>query len=227
MTETPEAQPTAPDAGALVPAMLSLCAGGLVRTWTAAGERLWSVPDDALRRTMYEGRISRTPREDRRFREVALLDEASGTLVLMPLIRTAGGGDVTDLGLPPMTLAPADAQGRPADDFMDDVADALYRAVRYTVDAGGFLLVELGGWDAPERPYCLFAVDGDAVHIETAPAPVGAPIWTPHLAPGAPGASVRAPLGDDTLEVSWRIMLDAVATWQVSPWELALTYGVR
>ncbi|WP_425953722.1 hypothetical protein [Xylanimonas sp. McL0601] len=208
----------------LTPAMLSLCAGGLVRTWTEVGARLWSVEDDSLRTAMYEGRLARTPREDRRFREVALLDEEQGVLVLAPLIRAAGGADEFSLDVAPLTLRPA---GEPNDEVMDDVADALVRAIGFTVSSGGFLLVEKGGWDAPEVPYCLFVVDDDAVHIETAPAPHGAKVWAEHVRPGAPGATVSAPMSDDVLAVAWRIVLDAVATWGVSPWELALTFGVR
>jgi hypothetical protein len=53
-------------------AMLSLCAGGLVHTWTDAGSRLWSVREaDFLRGIQGTGVIGRTVREERRFREAA------------------------------------------------------------------------------------------------------------------------------------------------------------
>jgi hypothetical protein len=53
-------------------AMLSLCAGGLLRTWTGAGSRLWSVRDaDFLRGIQGTGVIGRSVREYRRFREAA------------------------------------------------------------------------------------------------------------------------------------------------------------
>jgi hypothetical protein len=52
--------------------MLSLCAGGLLRTWTGAGSRLWSVRDaDFLRGIQDTGVIGRSVREYRRFREAA------------------------------------------------------------------------------------------------------------------------------------------------------------
>jgi hypothetical protein len=74
------------EAGAtLETAMLSPCVGGFVRTWTEYESRLWSVADpDALSSVMGEGILARTLREERRFREVGLLHEPSGTLLLQP-----------------------------------------------------------------------------------------------------------------------------------------------
>ena len=72
-------------------AMLSPCVGGLVRTWTDGGSRLWGVDDPAaLASMMGRGIIARTPREDRRFREVGLLNERTGTLLLQSRWPKAG-----------------------------------------------------------------------------------------------------------------------------------------
>jgi hypothetical protein len=64
-------------------AMLSLCAGGLVRTWTDKGTRLWQVQQaEILHGVQGRGVIGRTLREEPRFREVGLLVEDRGTLLL-------------------------------------------------------------------------------------------------------------------------------------------------
>ena len=47
-------------------AMLSPCVGGLVRTWTDAESRLWSVPDPtSLQSYLGRGLIARTLREEK------------------------------------------------------------------------------------------------------------------------------------------------------------------
>ena len=89
-----------PQGDDLVPAQLSPCVGGLVRTWTEAGTRLWSVPDDAaLAAVQGTGVLARSPRAEGRFRETALLHEESATLFL----RTSSPDGVTTS----VQLAPA------------------------------------------------------------------------------------------------------------------------
>jgi hypothetical protein len=68
-----------------MPAMISLCAGGLVRTWTDSDSSLWRVQEaEFLHDVQGTGVIGRTLREERRFREAALLSEhrGSGTLIV-------------------------------------------------------------------------------------------------------------------------------------------------
>ncbi|QAY71590.1 hypothetical protein [Xylanimonas protaetiae] len=217
MNDTPDAR------SKLVPAQLSLCAGGLVTTWTDR-PRLWSLDDDGLRRAMYEGLLARTQRADGRFREVALLDEERGVLVLAPRTRAP---DADPRGAFDGVTIPLGTPGKPRDTTMDDVADGLRRAVRFTVASGGYLLLEAGGWDAPAEPYCLFVAADDEIRLEAAPAPAGSQFWSDHVTAGQPVASVAAPRSDATLAVVWRMMWDVALTWDVTPWDLALTYGVR
>ena len=102
--------------------------------------------------------------------------------------------------------------------------------MRYTVETDGLLVVELGGWDAPLEPYCLFLVmhdQGELSVIETAPAPAGAKLWQQHIRPGAAGATMAAPASAQTLDVVPVLIIDACATWGVEPWDLALTFGDR
>ena len=75
----------------LDPVMLSPCVGGLVRTWHSDGSsRLWGVTDPSnLVSVMGRGVIARTLREERRYREAALLNERTSTLLLQPRRPTA------------------------------------------------------------------------------------------------------------------------------------------
>ncbi|WP_245816069.1 hypothetical protein [Rhodococcus maanshanensis] len=80
--------PAGLEAGAsLVTAMLSPVSGGLVRTWTEDGTRLWSVDDpDGLSELLGRGLIARTSVPDDRFRETVLLDAAAGTMLVLERI---------------------------------------------------------------------------------------------------------------------------------------------
>jgi hypothetical protein len=69
-----------------MPAMISLCAGGLVRTWTDSDSSLWRVQEaEFLHDVQGTGVIGRTLREERRFREAALLSEHRGSGVCSQL----------------------------------------------------------------------------------------------------------------------------------------------
>jgi len=209
-------------------AMLSPCVGGLVRTWTDSGSRLWGVADPGgLASMMGQGLIARTPYEEGRFREVALLHEGTGTL----LIQSRKGAATPDGGV---QLEARELQltepGAPTSSVGSDLQGLLERAVRYTVAVDGFLLLETGGWDAPPEPYCLFLVvheKGEMSVVETAPAPIGARFWAESIEPDAPGATMSAPISDETLAVVPTLIIDACATWGLEPWDLALTYGTR
>ena len=209
-------------------AMLSPCVGGLVRTWTDRGSRLWGVADPpSLASRMGRGILARTLREERRFREVALLHEESGTLLLQSRRPTAKADGTLESAVPAVQLI---EPGPPTSGWQQGFKDLLGQAVRHTVEVDGLLLVELGGWDAPLEPYCLFLVthdDGEVSVLETAPPPNGSTLWQPHIRPGLAGAALQAPATDQTIDVVPLFMLDALATWGVDPWDLAITYGIR
>lgn len=209
-------------------AMLSPCVGGLVRTWTNGGPRLWGVADPlGLSSVMGQGLIARTLREERRFREVALLNERTGTLLLQPRKPTAADDKSLQYE---GRLVQLTEPGAPTSAVWSDLKEVLGQAVRYTVAVDGFLVVEYGGWDAPIEPFCLFMVvhdQGEMSALETAPVPRGARFWKDGIKPGEDGATISAPATDETLAVVPTLILDACATWGVEPWDLALTYGRR
>ncbi len=209
-------------------AMLSPCVGGLVRTWTDHSSRLWGVAEPTiLASSMGRGVIARTLREERRFREVALLHEATGTLVLQSRWPTAEADGTLASTVRSVQLT---EPGAPTSSPWMDLTELLGQAVRHTVEVDGLLVVEIGGWDAPIEPYCLFLVthdQGEMSVVETAPPPVGAPLWKPHIVPGLAGATMVAPVSEETLAVAPALIVDACATWGLDPWDLAITYGSR
>jgi hypothetical protein len=124
-------------------AMLSLYAGGLLRTWTEAGSsRLWKVREaDFLRGIQGTGVIGRTLREDRRFREAALLSDDSGTLILQSRFPTNVEAGSLQIEANVLQLEPA---REVAESFYDDVRSLLMQAIRYVVANDEFLVVEKG-----------------------------------------------------------------------------------
>lgn len=219
--------PLNPGDSAIV-AMLSPCVGGLVRTWTDSGPgRLWSVTDaDYLRAVQGTGTLARTVREEHRFREVALLSEGTGTLMLQPRYPSAAEDDSLQFEGALIRLEPA---GNTSDSVDDDMRSLLAEAINHGLANGEFLAVEKGGWEAPSEPFCLFAVipndDGFVSIIEAGPAPSDSEIWGPHIVAGQASTALSAHADRDTIDVAPIIMLEAIASWGLEPWDLALTFG--
>jgi hypothetical protein len=212
-------------------AMISLCAGGLVRTWTDSESRLWRVQEaDYLHSVQGTGVIGRTLREERRFREAAMLseDNDSGTLIVQSRFPIAAEDGSFEIEANVLRLEPA---RETTGSVYDDVRSLLEQAIHHVLAQNEFLVVEKGGWDAPIEPFCLFiliAEEGGAVSvIDTAPEPRGSEIWEPHIVPGRPTNTLSAPATTDTIDVAPIVMLDAIATWGLKPWDLAMTFGQR
>ena len=210
-------------------AMLSLCAGGLVRTWTDSRSRLWRVREaEQLRSLQGTGFIGRALREEGRFREVGMLCEERGTLILQSRFPATADGDNVAFEANVLNLEPA---VQADSSVFDDVESLLRQAIRHTVEQNEFLLVETGGWDAPLEPFCLFIVvsedDSPVSVIETAPEPRGSRLWEPHMVTGRETNSLSAPATAENIDAAPIVMLDAIATWGLEPWDLALTFGRR
>lgn len=109
-----------------------------------------------------------------------------------------------------------------------ELTDFLNSVARSAVDRGEFWVAELGGWDAPEKPYCLFAVldqgDGPVSLIEAVPAPRGTRFW-PDAPEGQPGNTVTAPADEGSLSGVGVFAGSAIHSWGVGPWDIALTFG--
>lgn len=211
-------------------AQISPCVGGLVRTWVDGGEsKLWSTPDaDWLFENQATGTIGRTMREEHRFREAAFLSDDGRKLLVLP--RFPLETDEESLKFAGQVLR-LEAPKAPTGTVFDNFYALLGRAVQHCVTGSEFLVVERGGWEAPDEPYCLFILtleDGSPISIvETAPPPRGSQFWEPHIREGEAGATVRAPAATDTIDVVPALMIEAITRWGLDPWDLALTFGRR
>ena len=209
---------------ALVPVQLSPCVGGLLRTWTEGGTQLWSVPDDsALVAAQGTGVLARVDRGQQRFRETALLDEAGGLLVLQP---RAEGGQL------PATTVKLEPAGEARADAPQEFARAINQAVRHVASTFEYLVLDVGGWDAPFEPFVFFALHVDEQGnqlstIEASPAPQGSKLWEPHIRPGVQAVAVNAPVSQEAIDMAAYYLADAVVGMQLLPWDVAFTFGVR
>lgn len=210
--------------------ILSPCVGGLLRTWDESNETtLWSVPDASfLLSRQGGGLLGRSLREERRFFEAGLLVPNRQTLMLQGRFpRQTDDGSMQLDG----SMLKLEAATAPADSAIDDFRNLLSRAIQHCISSGEFLVLEKGGWEAPTEPYCLFIAveeDGKWVNvIETAPQPLASEIWSSHCISGQSGATLRAPTTHETLDVAPLVMIEAIATWGLQPWDLALVFGAR
>ncbi|MEV0948074.1 hypothetical protein [Rhodococcus sp. NPDC049939] len=209
----------------MVPAMISPVSGGLVRTWTETESMLWSVEDpDRLGGVLGRGLVGRTPMPDNRFREALLLNRDTGTLLVQGRFVSGSGesaqvqANIVQLGEPV----------RPETNPWTDLEQFLTAAAVSAAERGEFYVAELGGWNAPSEPYCLFAVldqgAGPVSLLEAAPVPRGTSIW-PEAPRDQPGATVSSPADASSLSVVGAFVASAISTWGVTPWDVALTFG--
>lgn len=203
-------------------AMISPVSGGLIRTWTEAESRLWSVDKPAaLAELIGRGLLARTEVSDNLFREVAMLDAATGTLMVQERVPTDAGQIAARVFQLTEPVAP---QNNPWDDFQDFMAASALAVAQ----SGEFLSVEPGGWDAAPTPSFFFTLmeeEGSLVSvIEGTPAPRGSEVW-PEAAADAEACVLQAPLAEDTLAVVAVFAASALDSWQLDPWAVALTFG--
>ena len=201
---------------------LGLAVGGLLRTWSPTETQLWQVADDtALVAAQGTGSLTRVDRAPRRFRETAELDlstTASPALVL---------ADGTRVGLSPVTGSVS-----PRGDAPHEFVRAIAQAVRHAAETFEFVVVEIGGWDAPSEPYAFFAlhVDEDGQQrstVEVSPPPERSDLWAQHATPGEDVVSLSAPVSAEALDMAPYYLADAVPGWGILPWDIALTFGIR
>ncbi|HVM53773.1 MAG TPA: hypothetical protein VM262_11295 [Acidimicrobiales bacterium] len=203
---------------------------GLLRIWRADGTaELLEVSEPAVvGEAVGVGRLARTSPEPSRFREVALFDAASGTLLLMERPRregaAAGGGDVEAGGV---QVATRPAEEPPVDTALwRAAADVIGAAVASAVARGEFVVVEPGGWEPGSEPYALAIVvpgdDGAPVsHVEAVPTPAG-DLW-----PAEVRGPLRAPATASSVSVTGLLLGQAVAAWARSPFNVVLTFGTN
>lgn len=60
--------------------------------------------------------------------------------------------------------------------------------------------------------------------IDAAPAPLDSEVWAPHIMPGRERNTLSAHASRETIDVAPIAMMEAVRTWGLEPWDLALTF---
>lgn len=210
-------------------AMLSPCIGGVVRTWTDSGARLWQLPPQSyLHGAQGTGAIARTVLDDHGLREIAWLCEQSGRLIVQSQLPVHTDDGHLRLDGDVLVLRPADEPGGTG---YDEFEGLLARAVRHAVANDEMLVVELGGWDAPTEPFCQFALSGGGADrvsvIETSPLPMDSAFWLPHLPESGESAVLTAPATGNSIGVAPFVMMEAILGWGVRPWDLAFTFVRR
>lgn len=206
----------------LTTVMLGPVVSGVVRLWSDAGPSLWTVEDpEGLAALLGRGLVARTPMPDDRFREAALLDDAGRTLIVQERFRSGDGVNAHVFTLTD-PVAPTTNPWESLQGFLADVSMS-------AAQRGEFWVVELGGWDAPQTPYCFGAVmtgGGSAVSvIETSPVPRGTGVWADDIDENQAGTSVSGPATEDSVTSASIFAVAAASTWNVQPWDLAVTFG--
>lgn len=202
------------------------CIDGWLRVWRADGVAALLEVDDAevVRSWLGVGRLARTSPEPTRFREVAMFDAATETLLLMARPRGESATTVQAPGAQLHTRAcaepPADAARWRA------AADGIRDAVVAAVGRGEFVVIEPGGWEPGTEPYALAIVvpgeDGTPMsHLEAVPTPTGG-LW-PEVARGP----LRSPATASSLAVVGLLLGQAVEAWARSPFDTVLTFGTN
>lgn len=208
--------------------LLGPCIDGVLRLWRGDGAAELREVDDTevVRASLAVGRLARTSPEPTRFREVAMLDAATGTLVLLERPRGEGAapGSV-QAGGAPVGTRPCDEPSS-TEAMWRAAADGISAAVVAAVGRGEFVVVEPGGWAPGSEPYALAIVvpgdDGTPMsHLEAVPTPTGG-LW-PEVARGP----LRAPATRSSLAVVGLLLGQAVEGWARSPFDIVLTFGTN
>lgn len=226
---------------------LSPVTGGLLRTWTDTGSRLWQVwGGDVLEESMGRGRLARTEVEPQRYREVGLLEDPSASTppgiarLFLPARWQASSTEASspdlEMACEPRLLSPvaaADLSGhvnRLWPGFVEDLSKVCVEAA----ERGEVLLLERGAVAHASWPYVLFPVtpgiDGAWIsQLEVSPAPGPETRGWDQAArgrneDGTDGASVSAPATFETVRGAGFLLAVAAAQWAATPQDLVITY---
>ncbi len=202
--------------------MLGVVVSGVLQVWTDNGAQLWTVEDpDGLSVLLGRGLVARTPMPDDRFREAALFDENSRTLLVQERYPSQTGAAAYSFRL----LDPVPPQTNPWESLQKFLAEVSLSAAQ----RGEFWVLETGGWDSPQHPYCFGAVmaseDSAISMVETSPVPRGTGVWPDDVPKGQSGTSVSGLATEDSVRTASIFATAAAAQWDMQPWDLAITFG--
>jgi hypothetical protein len=225
----PAVEPPAEAGDVLHTVLVGLPIGDYLPLWQESGVTFWRMADPAaVRARLGSGTESRTEIDSRRFREAAMLSQDRGTLFLMDRHRDDGGqlgGTSTQL----TRATEEEAYGAVDDKALSELYAWLGEVVLAAVGRGEFVAIESGGWQVPMKPVVLVMLrtDGREWHsvVETSPVPVGAPVWRDQQPVDGDTQVLASPATDQTVRASGLLTRFAVATWQMHPFQLGLSFG--
>lgn len=204
-------------------AVLSPPIGGLLRTWTSGGSRLWRVErSDELRQLLGQGVVARTGMEKDRFREVGFVGPTGALLVHARMKHGQEQGPAQVFQLEP--AAPPEVN----DECWSQLAQWFRGAVLAAAARGEFLVLERGGWDLAPTPFGFWGCFRQAGVWTSV---VEAEPWPGKIGPWAGAtradrsATLAAPASPQTLPAAAVLTVMSVSGWADSPWDLALTCG--
>lgn len=204
----------------LVPVTISPVVAGILQTTRDDGvQRLWQLGDDRLIAVLGCGVIARTHVGGGRLREVGLLDESGGVLVL-PARRPhdEGGVEAVDVvhvhPVSGMAIASEEQVGR----YLND---SLARVLGRLAPEGGDITLEVTLPEAGSGRYIRFrAVDG-GVEVLTRPARWSD--WGPYSEVDGEGR-LRVSGEATSGPMLAALAVYAFAEWECSPWDVSLTF---
>ena len=204
--------------------------GDHLRIWTTDGKgqmlRLHESAD--LVGVLANGVVARTSPEERRFREVLLLEARSHTLVALDRRPQQVKEASVAMHLRTFKFEPV-SELTPDNELWGIAAAWIGHALLAAALRGEFLVVERGAWEMIPDPYafaCTVRKEvGWVATVEASPAPRTSG-W-PHSDPGLAGQTITAPATRDTLLAAGQLIVEAVAVWARSPFDVVLTYGAN
>jgi len=223
----PPLQPLATPGDVLATVLLGLPLGEYLPLWQEDAVTYWRMPDpDAVRARLGFGVESRAEVDAHRYREAALFDPDRGTLFLTD--RQPAGEALRGDGL---VLTPvSEEEALAADDqALSRLWAWLGEVVLAAAERGEFVAVETGGWHVPLAPVVLIMLRADDADwqsvVETSPVPVGAPVWRDQQPVSGNTQVLASPATEQTLRAAGLLTRFAVATWDLHPLRLGLSFG--
>lgn len=207
--------------------------GGVITLWHDDGSATYWLVDhpDIVIAQLGLGVTARAEVGSNRYREAGLFNPEA-TVLMLP---SRYGDERGEIAAEPISLiatsqnvARSTVSATEPLDFYRQLGVIVLESAR----RGEFVAVETGGWKIPFAPFVLMAATCEAAgewqpHIETGPAPRGAPVWSdqPQTGQNNEVRVLRAPATAENISAASQLAGLAIATWGLSLLELGLSFG--
>jgi hypothetical protein len=225
-------RPAEPQLGSvLTTAVPGVPMAGYLPLWHNDNEvSYWRMTDpDAVMAKLGLGLLSRTPLLEKRFRDSVALDPTSSMIMLTNRYRGEDGGisgPLTEV----VRVSQEEAYRALTLDAVEETFDWIGRLAEAAAGRGEYVCLEPGGVTYRPQPYVLMIVrqqDGQWRSIvETEPIPEGAAIWKDQRGPHDVGGQTMSGAAEpDVIRAGGHLAMQAAATWDYNPFQLALSFG--